>query len=436
MSIERAPRTLALLAVTLLSLSLVPLASADVVLGVMGDSMSDEYTDWSSFGGYAATWVEQLSKYTTVDVGPTAAEAGKASWNSPRFEGFEYNWALAGATSSSVISGGQASGLASQVPAKGITHAILAIGANDFNPSGSAYSNLYNSKWNQTTIDNYVNGRLANMTTILNTVLPSGVDLAMTNFVDYGVAPAVVAAYPDAAKRELVTDVIRRVNDGIADIARDNEVPLIDLFGVAKEVFGENASRNSVLTIGNVNINLMQSDTSGGGNPTAAFVHDGVHPNTTLQGLLSNLYMTSLNVGFHAGAPIFTEAEILAHRGIAYGGSETVEGQIGKYNGYITNYALPGDANSDGYADGGDYTLWADNYLSTDGTWKIGDFTGDELVDGGDYTEWADHYAPAPAFASAVPEPSTLALAVVGAALLCGLGMRRRTPAADVCRIN
>jgi hypothetical protein len=136
--------------------------------------------------------------------------------------------------------------------------------------------------------------------------------------------------------------------------------------------------------------------------------------------------MTGLNIGFHADAPIFTEQEILAHRGIAYGGSDTVASQIGEYRDFITNYALPGDANADGYADGGDYTIWADNFLSTTGAWKTGDFTGNGVVDGGDYTLWADHYSPPPAFASAVPEPSTLALAGIAATVLCALRMLRR----------
>lgn len=78
------------------------------------------------------------------------------------------------------------------------------------------------------------------------------------------------------------------------------------------------------------------------------------------------------------------------------------------------NYT-PGDANLDGLVDGGDYTIWADNYLYNYTTWITGDFTGDGFVDGADYTVWADNYDPSPALASAVPEPATLALAVMGA---------------------
>lgn len=73
---------------------------------------------------------------------------------------------------------------------------------------------------------------------------------------------------------------------------------------------------------------------------------------------------------------------------------------------------LPGDANNDQLVDGADYTLWADNYLSANVGFRKGDFTGDGIVDGADYVVWADHFAPGPLLlASAVPEPSSLALA-------------------------
>lgn len=53
---------------------------------------------------------------------------------------------------------------------------------------------------------------------------------------------------------------------------------------------------------------------------------------------------------------------------------------------------IPGDANFDRIVDGGDYTIWADDYLATGQQFYQGDFSGDGLVDGGDYTLWADNY--------------------------------------------
>ena len=53
---------------------------------------------------------------------------------------------------------------------------------------------------------------------------------------------------------------------------------------------------------------------------------------------------------------------------------------------------LAGDATFDRVVDGGDYTVWADNFGSTGKQYYQGDFTGDGLVDGGDYTIWADNF--------------------------------------------
>jgi len=81
---------------------------------------------------------------------------------------------------------------------------------------------------------------------------------------------------------------------------------------------------------------------------------------------------------------------------------------------------FPCDANLDGVVNGGDHTVWADNYQQTGVGQPGGDFNGDGIVDGGDYTLWADSYG-AGAAAAAVPEPSCALLLV-----LAGWALRRR----------
>jgi lysophospholipase L1-like esterase len=310
-------------------------------LGVMGDSLSDEYEE-ESYGSYAENWVEQLELHAGIDLGPTASEAGEpgGSWGEPRRSGYEYNWARSGASSETLLSGGQHTGLAAGVVSEGIEYAVLAIGANDFHPTGAAYSNIYNGSWSSATIQSYVDQRLANIEAALDVVLPTGVKLVLVNAPDYGIAPAVWSYYSDPVKRQQVADVIAQMNAGILQIAQRRRLVMVDMAGAVVAIFGEHASPNTTLSIGNVSIDLQQSDTSGGGNPTAGFVHDGVHPNTTLQGIIANAVMEALNIAYGADLTLFSEAQILAHRGIAYGGSDTLSDQLGDYADYVRNYAF------------------------------------------------------------------------------------------------
>ena len=77
---------------------------------------------------------------------------------------------------------------------------------------------------------------------------------------------------------------------------------------------------------------------------------------------------------------------------------------------------LDGDANIDRKVDGADYTIWADNFL-TSGTknFSNGDFTGDNTVDGADYTKWADNFLKtADAFPSALNAGGNAKITIVG----------------------
>jgi hypothetical protein len=62
----------------------------------------------------------------------------------------------------------------------------------------------------------------------------------------------------------------------------------------------------------------------------------------------------ALNV-YGAGLVQLTEAEILALEGVAYGGSDTVEGQIGPLSSYVRNYW---SLLVDGF-ESGDTTAWS-----------------------------------------------------------------------------
>ncbi len=335
-----------LLAILVLALGALTSANAQIgALGVMGDSLSDEYFE-ETYGSYATNWVQQLVVYRGVNVGPTAAAAGQpgGTWGSPRRTGYEFNWALSGDTSANLLSDGQDTGLAAQVVPFGITHTVLAIGANDFNPDflsypSSAYNPVYNGSWSSAQISNYVAQTLTNIETALATVVTTGVDMVIFNVLDYGKTPAVYNNffYTNGSKREQVSAVIGQVNSGLVYLAQKWQVPLVDAFRLQKVIFGSNTNLQSVLYIGNVAIHLQQSDSNPTNSPnrTAAFVADGAHPHTTIQGLFANMALEAVLLGYGTQVSLFTEQEILSHAGVAYGGTDSLMAQIGSYTNYI-----------------------------------------------------------------------------------------------------
>jgi lysophospholipase L1-like esterase len=307
-------------------------------LGIMGDSLSDEYSE-ETYGTYATNWTMQLVAYRGVNIGSTAMAAGQpgATWGAPRRTGYEFNWAYSGDTSADLLADGQHTGLAAQVVPYDITHAVLAIGSNDFNPQGSAYFNLYFNLWSQSQINNYIAQTLTNIETALVTVATTGVRMIVFNVLDYGKTPAVYNTFPytNGGYRERVAAAIQKVNAGLIALAQKHQVPLVDAFRLQRVIFGSNTNLLSTLLIGSVAIQLQQRDTTNNLNRAAAFVDDGAHPHTTIQGLFANMALEAFRLGYGSDVPDFSEQEILAQAGIAYGGSETLAAQIGSYSNYV-----------------------------------------------------------------------------------------------------
>jgi hypothetical protein len=297
----------------------------------------------------------QLVEFRGVDMGPTAAAAGApgGAWGEPRRTGYEYNWARYGADSTSLLSEGQHTGLAVQAGpvaagGRGVTHAVVAIGANDFSPTTQAYFNLYFGLWSQSQIDAYVAAQVADVNTAVQTLDAAGLSLVLGNYVDFGIAPVTRQIYTNASRRDHVAAVIARVNQDIELTARRHHLVLLDLNAMATTIFGTNTSLHQFLTIGNVNIQLFNRDTATHTNPLAGFVDDGAHPHTTIQGVFANAIMTALNTGWNAGYAMFSDREILDHAAIAYGGMDTLDAQIGPYSRFVRNFRCPGNFNGDG----------------------------------------------------------------------------------------
>jgi phospholipase/lecithinase/hemolysin len=330
----------------LVALAVIPSPTACAAfgrLGAMGDSLSDEYWD-SGVSSYATNWTIQVVMFRGIDMGPTAAQAGTNSWGEPRNQGYKYNWARSGATSSTLLTEGQHTGLLGQVSSEGVSNAVLVIGSNDFNPTDStAYSFIYGGVWNAAQIQAYANQTLANIETALATVRTAGVSVVVANLLDPGTTPTVAMIYSDAVERDRVAVAVQIVNSGLKNLAQKYQVPLMDWYGLEQAILGPNTNLHSTLEVGNVTIHLRYIDPGPPVSiPVNAFVSDGFHPNTTIQGIFANVVLQAFDSGYNASVALFTEQEILSHALIPYGGADTLLSQIGAYTNYVILPILPG----------------------------------------------------------------------------------------------
>ncbi|MBX7075270.1 MAG: dockerin type I repeat-containing protein [Pirellulales bacterium] len=140
----------------------------------------------------------------------------------------------------------------------------------------------------------------------------------------------------------------------------------------------------------------------------------------------AGLWTTKLSWGQAAsGSPVYGAviSQLVGQNAVSFAGQTGVVG-------------LPGDANFDGFVNGSDYTIWADNFQLTGRSWTDADFNGDGVTDGADYTLWADNFQPVATAAIAVPEPAAQSLVAAGCLVACvhAVSARRRRKARSASR--
>lgn len=425
-------------------------ANAQPKMGAAGDSLLDEHYDQSEFGqnlGYSQNGFELMVQSGRIDAGPTG------TWGGTRNDGYEYNWALAGATTNTLVEDNQHTNLASQIAVAGIAKAVLVIGANDlfpFPPStgSSAYQAIYDGTASPQQIDTIASEAVANVALAAQTLKDAGVDLIVATAPDYGIAPFTKFFYTNPVKRALVDDVVEGWNAvAVARLTQDVHVPVVDIYQLSKDIWGDHGSENATFQLGGVDLNL---NGTGGvdftdvllGNPYTptsdtvdAFVHDGIHPNTTIGGIFANLFMTGFNQEHGDEFLLFTEEQLLQNAGSSLGGmyaSDTLSASLGgkTYSDYV-HAAVPeltslADFDEDGDVDSDDYLFWRLGFGTNVGDGNIaprlnGNANGDQFIDAADYTIWRDNYGEGVTTGRVsipVPEPTSLGLVVLATSLL------------------
>ncbi len=330
-------------------------------IGAVGDSLLDEHFDQQGFGrslDYSQNGLELLVNNGKVNAGVTG------DWGGTRKTGYKYNWALAGETTGGLVANGQHTNLANQVGPEGISYAVMIVGSNDLFPTpptgsySSAYEAIYEGVATQSDIDAIATQAISDVILAAQTLKDSGVNLLVAKPADYGITPYAKHYYPDPVKRERVDDVVEYwSSQAVNQLIHDVQVPVIDIYGLTKDIWGDHGSENQTFELGGVALNL---DGTGGVDfndvlsnnsydPTSdtvdAFVHDGIHPNNAIGGIFANLFLTGFNEEYGASFQLFTEEEILLNAGPNLGGmyaSDTFSSSLGgkTYSDYVIS-AVP-----------------------------------------------------------------------------------------------
>lgn len=292
-----------------------------VGLAALGDSLSDEYSGEAY--SYASNWVELLAA-SGVNVGAWG------SYGEPRRDGYGYDWARAGATSASLLAEGQATGVAGQAAAGAVNYAVLWVGPNDFS---TAWEGIYwyddpQRAWTSQQIADFTTGVVANIRSALDTLAASGVHVVLVNIGDLSTLPVARAYYPDAQRRDLVSQVVAGVNTQLAALAADYRLPLVDMFALGHAFLGTNASPVESVTIGG-----QTFWNAAGVDPTSLFVADGLHPHTVAQAIFANLMLKALELGYGVDVTAYwrSEAAIAGLAGLPYGGQDTLNLDYAQY---------------------------------------------------------------------------------------------------------
>jgi hypothetical protein len=253
-----------------------PVVSERPVIGVVGDSLSDEYSTYP-YGFAERNWTLLLEDTDFADLGEF-----KSIRMYPRLYGFEYNWARAGAKAADVIGEGQLLGLAWQILRGDVEVAVVLVGANDF---GGIYSRLYDGQWDAAAEEIFEEQLLSHFKTMLSTLSAAKPPVLIVGTIpDLGDTLTYrMGRYPDAKRRANVTRLIERCNQGIRQLALTYNAAVLDTFSWFKEMMEVPEYR--ILGY------RMQRD-GAGFEHNRVFSIDGFHPGTLAQCLLANQILT------------------------------------------------------------------------------------------------------------------------------------------------
>jgi hypothetical protein len=348
------------LLITLALSTFVPLVMAQINIGAIGDSMTDEYLLPNPAGNQyhtnlaAHSWLEILAQTRSGDFnfGPYAAIDG-TPWPDERDFGYEYNWAKVGGAASrgSIIEVGSwdfaidtlgssygdtmATGLASYITAGDVQFAYVGLGSNDFfylsrnfTLSGADVAKPgfdgSDTVWQDTASTEVSSAILAHVDILLG----AGAVNIIVAELPMGTAAIRSGEDPDPGVLVAIDQTNTKLRAGLLN----RSIPagaFIDLFAWNTDPVRQKP--NGTVIVGGLNIPAGSTATDpedlapDGFGPCNSFgdcatlshtqnfsAEDGLHPNTLIQALFANEIIAALNSVYGQSIETLSDDEMLA----------------------------------------------------------------------------------------------------------------------------
>lgn len=298
--------SLFILALMLLSAHCAAAQTTPPRIGIIGDSITDEYRGTDNRGGvYRSTtlnWLEQLVRTGRVDAG----EWG--SYAEPRRTGYANNWARSGTTVEGALLAGQHLGVAAQ----DIDLLVVYVGSNDFAPYNGKYGEIYNgavSGQNLTNKLNDIGNRIAAMIDAVLDEYPA-LPVVVATIGDWANSPSVLASFTDPGKRALVTAAINSANTRIEGVANARGLAVFRSADFYQEVIARLSG--TTITVAGYTVNVFGICDV----PNCGVLGDGIHIGTVMSGLMANSILRAYNSQYEPDIPLLAESEILVNAGV------------------------------------------------------------------------------------------------------------------------
>ena len=270
-------------------------------IGIIGDSISDEYRFYAPDRVTARNWVEILATMRGLPFGdPVITTRGVA-----QDRRFAHNWSQSGATTTSLIAQGQHIGLAAQVTGgAGIDLASVTIGTNDF-------VHILNTSRSPAAMRLVMERASANLAAIVDSLLGSSptLGIAVCTAVDARCCPilrgALDAGLISPTLARAYGGAVARFNDRLQDLVAEHghRIVLVDINQLLVEVTG-----GRPYVVGGLEIDCINASNDA----QHLFLADGFHPGTIGQCLIANRFLEAINAGFDTDVPLLSAEEMVS----------------------------------------------------------------------------------------------------------------------------